>query len=230
LRGLFITGTGTGVGKTVLAAAMVSALRARGVAVAARKPVVTGLDDPVDPDWPPDHELLARAAGSNPDEVAMYKYAPAVSPHLAASLAGRPVVREQLVRALRAAAVGDTVMIVEGVGGLLAPLSDGYDVRDLAVDLGLPLVVAASPGLGTINHTLLTLEAGRAAGLRVAAVVLTPWPAAPGAVEVSNRATIERLGRVPVATLGMVTRADPQLLAAAGAGLALDDWLDSHRS
>ena len=68
------------------------------------------------------------------------------------------------------------MLVCEGVGGLLVPLAPGYLVRDLAADLGYPLVVAASPGLGTINHTLLTIEAARAAGLEVAAVVLTPGP------------------------------------------------------
>ena len=92
-------------------------------------------------------------------------------------------------------------MIAEGVGGLLVPLAPDYLVRDLARDLGLPLVIAARPGLGTINHTLLTLEAARAAGLRVAGVVMTPWPEQPSAMEDANRETIARLGDVEVATL-----------------------------
>ncbi len=74
------------------------------------------------------------------------------------------------------AAAACEVLVVEGVGGLLVPFGDGYDVRALIADLGLPLVLAARPGLGTINHTLLTLEAARAADLEVLAVVLTPWP------------------------------------------------------
>src|SRR5262249_10647219 len=79
----------------------------------------------------------------------------------------------------RRVASGADALVVEGVGGLLVPLTTGYAVRDFALDLELPLVVAARPGLGTINHTLLTLEAARAAGLTVRAVVITPWPAAP---------------------------------------------------
>jgi dethiobiotin synthetase len=87
------------------------------------------------------------------------------------------------------------------------------------------LVIAARPGLGTINHTLLTLEAARSASLPVAAVVLTPWPATPGMIERSNLETISDLGSVPVATLPWIPSATPELLAAAGAGLPLDDWL-----
>ena len=88
MRGCFVTGTDTGVGKTVVAAAIAAALSARGERVAAFKPVVTGLDDPRDPDWPPDHELLAAAAGTTPEAVAPLRFGPPVSPHLAAELEG----------------------------------------------------------------------------------------------------------------------------------------------
>lgn len=105
------------------------------------------------------------------------------------------------------------------------PLCDGWDVRRLAAAIGLPLLVAARPGLGTINHTLLTLEAARAAGLTVAGVVLTPWPAEPSRIECSNRATIASLGAIAVATLGTVARPETELLARAGAALPIDGWL-----
>src|SRR4029079_19645571 len=88
----------------------------------------------------------------------------------------------------------DDFLVAEGVGGLLVPLTLGYLVRDLARELALPLVIAASPGLGTINRPLMTVEAARAVGLEVAAVVVTPWPAEPPTVEASNRDAIERLG------------------------------------
>jgi dethiobiotin synthetase len=106
-----------------------------------------------------------------------------------------------LVEAARGAAAGAAAIVVEGVGGLLVPLNDTETVRDLAVLLGLPLVIAARPGLGTISHTLLTLEAARAAGLEVRAVVLTPWPAEPEVIHLSNKETIERMGAVEVVTL-----------------------------
>jgi dethiobiotin synthetase len=224
VRGCFVTGTGTGVGKTVLAAAITAALRARGTDVAVRKPVMTGMDGPVDPDWPADHELLARAAGCDPDEVALERFGPPVSPHLAGQLAGQPTRRDAVVAALRAAQRDSAALIVEGVGGLLVPIAMDFSVRDLAADLGLPLLVAAHPGLGTINHTLLTLESARAAGLDVAAVVLTPWPEAPSMIESSNRETIAQLGGVPVETLPLIARGEPALLAAAGAGLPLERW------
>ncbi len=224
MRGLFITGTDTGVGKTVLAAAIVAALRARGALVKALKPVITGLDEPPDPDWPPDHELLAHAAGCAPEQVALRRYGPPVSPHLAAQLSARPISPPELRAATYAAAQHGEALIVEGVGGLLVPIADDYDVRMLAVDLELPLLIAARPGLGTINHTLLTVEAARNVHLRIAGVVLTPWPENPSQVERSNHETIARLGGVAVSTLPRVPRAEIELLAQAGARLPLDKW------
>jgi dethiobiotin synthetase len=226
LRGCFVTGTDTGVGKTVVAASIVARLRARGVAIRALKPLITGLDDPPDPVWPRDHELLAQVAGATSQETILAGYGPAVSPHLAAELAGTPPPSvARLAGGVRAAAGPADTLVVEGVGGLLVPLGPDGDVRDLAAALGLALVIVARPGLGTINHTLLTVEAARRSGLRVAGVVLTPWPDQPDAVQRSNRATIARLGETEVATLGWVAEPRPAALAAAGATLPLARWL-----
>ncbi len=225
LRGCFVTGTDTGVGKTVVAAAIVARLRRDGHAVRAFKPVITGLDEPPDPDWPPDHQVLARAAESAPEDVILVGYGPPVSPHLAAELAGEPPPAPVAIAAAIAAhAAPGAVTVVEGVGGLLVPLGPAGDVRALAAELGLPLVIAARPGLGTINHTLLTVEAARTAGLVIAGVVMTPWPAAPSAVERSNRDTVARLAGVEVATLAPVAGARPELLAAAAEALPLERW------
>jgi dethiobiotin synthetase len=227
MRGLFVTGTDTEVGKTVVAGAIAAAARARGERVAVFKPVVTGLDEPVEPGWPRDDELLAAAAGVSAEAVAPYRFGPPVSPHLAAELAGVELELDALVLAA-GAAVADAqadVLIAEGVGGLLVPLTREHTVRDLAVELGLPLVIAARPGLGTISHTLLTIEGARAAGLAVAGVVITPWPEDPSVMLRSNRATIARLGGVDVATLPHLPDGSPSSLAAGGASLPLAAWL-----
>ncbi len=228
-QGLFVTGTGTGVGKTVLSAALLAAIAAAGERVRAHKPVVTGLDEPAQSGWPPDHELLASVAGMRGEDVAPLRYGPAVSPHLAARLAGAAIDPAALLaraRATTTAAAGEEeTLIVEGVGGLLVPLTDELTVRDLAVALGLPLLIAAGPGWGTINHTLLTLEAARAAGLDVRAVVLTPWPERPSELERSNRATIARLGNVEVVSLGLVGSPAVADLARAGDALPWREWL-----
>jgi len=205
--GIFVTGTGTEVGKTVVAATIARTLAAEGKRVAVFTPAVTGLDEGVETD----HALLRRASGSeqSDEEIAPYRYGPPASPHLAAALAGEEIDPERLRQAAAAAAAGAEAIVCEGVGGLLVPLSPSYLVRDLAVDLGYPLVVVASPGLGTINHTLLTLESARAAGLEVAAVVLTPWPPDPTEIERSNRETIASLGGVEVLTLPQLDLAEP---------------------
>ena len=101
------------------------------------------------------------------------------------------------------------MLVAEGVGGFLVPLTRDYLIRDFAVDLGLPVVIVASPGLGTINHTLLTIEAVRGAGLEVRAVVMTPWPATPDSMTRSNRETVAELGGVVVEVLGWLDLADP---------------------
>lgn len=234
MRGLFVTGTGTGVGKTILSAALLAAMAAAGEQVRAHKPVVTGLDDPpgagpagerLSEAWPPDHELLASvAAGMTPEEVAPLRYGPAVSPHLAARLAGEVIDPNGLIASARAAGTSEGTLIVEGVGGLLVPFADDFAVRDLAVALGLPVVIAARPALGTINHTLLTLAAARAAGLDVRAVVLTPWPDAPTELERSNRDTIACLGEIEVAGLSHVPGPAVADLGHAGEALPWRRW------
>ncbi len=206
-RGIFVTGTGTEIGKTVVAAALARTCAGEGKRVAVFKPCVTGLDEGGESD----HELLRRAAGSgqSDDEIAPYRYGPAASPHLAAAMAGEEIDPERLRAVAAAAADGTDAIVCEGVGGLLVPLAPSYTVRDLAADLGYPLLIAAAPGLGTINHTLLTIEAARAAGLEVTAVVLTPWPAEPTEIETSNRKTIAELGRVEALTLPQLDLAEP---------------------
>src|SRR5215218_465552 len=198
MRGLFVTGTDTEVGKSVVAAAICAALAARGERVAAFKPAVSGLaGEPGE--FGHDHELLASvaSAGQSPEDVAPWRFGPPVSPHHAAELAGERIEPAELVAAARA----HELLVCEGVGGLLVPITPGYLVRDLAIDLELPVVVAARTGLGTINHTLLTVEAARTAGLNVAGVVMTPWPDQPAQIERSNRETVERLSGVPVSGL-----------------------------
>jgi dethiobiotin synthetase len=229
LRGVFVTGTGTGVGKSVVAGAVCAALAARGERVAAFKPAVTGLDDAGPEGWSHDHELLARtaSAGQSPEHVSPHRFGPALSPHYAAELAGEALDPARLVDAASAAGAQADALVCEGIGGLMVPLTTGYLVRDLAIDLGLPLLIAARTGLGTINHTLLTVGAARAVGLRVAAVVMTPWPADPEPIERSNRETIERLAELPVCGL---PRTDPGSLAEVGAALPVEDWLGSRHN
>ena len=212
MQGVFVTGTGTEVGKTAVAAAIARSHRAGGQRVAVFKPAVSGLEEGTEPD----HALLRRAAGSSQsdDEIAPYRYGPPVSPHLGAELAGETIERERLLRAAHAAGDGADFLVCEGVGGLLVPLTLGYLLGDFMRDLALPVVIAASPGLGTINHTLMTVECARAVSLEVSAVVLTPWPSEPSVVEASNREAIEDLGQVRVEVMPRIDLSDPGSWAA----------------
>jgi dethiobiotin synthetase len=232
VRGLFVTATDTGVGKTILCAALLAAMAADGEDVRAYKPAVTGLEDQAEVAaggrWPADHELLAAVAGMEPDEVSPLRFGAAASPHLAAQLEGRRIEPAQLLDAAHHLAGPQTqerTLIVEGVGGLLVPLAEDYTICELATALALPVVIAARPGLGTINHSLLTLGHARGAGLDVRAVVLTPWPREPSILERSNRETIARLGRTEVLTLASIDGPDQRALARAGESLPWRRWL-----
>jgi dethiobiotin synthetase len=218
MRGIFVTGTGTEIGKTVVAAVLARTAHAAGARVAVFKPAVSGLDDyPLRPEvWDcaaelPDHVLLRLASGSaqGDDEIAPYRYGPPVSPHLAAELADEPIDPDRLRGAALAATEESDLVVCEGVGGFLVPLTPDYLVRDLARDLGMPVLIVASPGLGTINHTLLTIEAVRAARLEVSKVVLNGWAAEQSPLERSNLETISRLGSVRVETLPRLDLAWP---------------------
>ncbi len=223
-RGVFITGTGTEVGKTVVAASIIAAIAAGGERVAAFKPAVSGLEEARD-DWPPDHELLAAATGwQSPGSVSPHLFEPAVSPHLAAELAGDVIDPFVLAERARRLAADADLLVCEGVGGLMVPLTMTFTVLDLAEVLALPVIVVAPPGLGAISDVRLAVDRLRDTGLEVAAVVLNPWPEEPGKVELSNRDTLAELLDVEVATLGRV-RPSVEALARAGAALPLRRWL-----
>jgi dethiobiotin synthetase len=210
-------------------------MRAAGEDVCAHKPVVTGLDEPLvlgvgEVAWPADHELLAAAAGRDEGDVAPLRYGAATSPKLAAELCGERIEPADVIERARCAradarARADAIVVVEGVGGLLVPFCEDFAVCDLAAALALPVLIAARPGLGTINHTLLTLAAARSAGLHVSAVILTPWPPAPSELERSNRAEIERIADVEVAVLRRVRGPDLAELERAGRWLPWRRWL-----
>ena len=185
-RGIFITGTGTGVGKTVVTAAVLRGARAAGIDAVPFKPVQTGAAEGPDGLRSPDVEFALSAAGlvAPPETAAMMApllYKPACSPHLAGRLAGRPVTVEAVRACAEKLLARHDTLIVEGAGGVMVPLNDSATMLDLMTALGMPVVVVALDGLGTINHTLLTLGALRQAGLEVLGVVFNqPEPPAEG--------------------------------------------------
>lgn len=186
-RGVFVTGTDTGIGKTVVSAALLHGLRSR-IGVRYWKPVQTGIEQD------DDTRTVAWLAGCQPRELfaAGIRLPRPLSPHLAARLDGRVIALDDLVTLASAQPPGE-LWVVEGAGGVLVPLNDTQLMVDLAAALALPVVVVARTTLGTINHTLLTIEALRRRALAVAGVVMVGEP------NEENRRAIERYGRVMVA-------------------------------
>jgi len=191
VRGLFVTGTDTGVGKTEVAVALLGGHRARGVDVAGMKPAESGTP----PGAASDAERLRAAAGGTDDPalVCPYRFAAPLAPAVAARLEGREVSFERVLECARELARRHAALLVEGAGGLLTPLTERHGYADLARALGLPVLVVARAGLGTVNHAALTCEALRARGLVVAGVILNR--ALPGVdpSEPHNVSAIERL-------------------------------------
>ena len=167
---LGVTGTDTGVGKTVVAAALLSMLRRRGLRVAAMKPVETGVLPGAQTDAA---RLLAAAGGEDRlDDVGPLAYAEALAPLVAAGRAGRPVHVDTLDVALGRLAAKRDAIVVEGAGGLLVPLTEQVSYATLFARWRLGLVIVAANRLGAINHVLLTVQAARGAGLQVRGVVV----------------------------------------------------------
>ncbi len=169
-RGFFVTGTDTGVGKTVVSLALIRGLRRHGLDVGAMKPVETG----VGPEGPLDALALRAAAGDADDlaDVCPLRFALPAAPTVAAAAEGREVEVWAIHRAYERLAARHDCIVAEGAGGLLVPLADKLCMADLARDLDLPLIVVARAALGTLNHTFLTLEAAVSRGLDVAGVVI----------------------------------------------------------
>ncbi|MGH2771469.1 MAG: dethiobiotin synthase, partial [Actinomycetota bacterium] len=196
--GVFVTGTDTGVGKTVVAAALSRSLMAAGIVVGAMKPIQTGVADGAD-----DLSFLVRGAGLPVGlTCSPFPLDAPLAPEAAARLVGTRVDPSAIVEEFWKLRARVEVVVVEGAGGLLVPITPHETMAELARLLALPLVVVARPGLGTLNHTALTVEAAKARGLRVLGVVLSRFPAAPNLAEATNPAAIERCCQVPL--LGVV--------------------------
>ena len=170
MRGLFVTATDTGVGKTEVACALLGAARAAGVDAVGMKPAQSGAT----PGEPSDAERLLEASGRVEPLEAICPYAlqAPLAPAVAARLEGREISLSRILEAAHALAARHAAVLVEGAGGLLVPLTERETYADLAAALGLPVLVVARAGLGTINHTALTVEALRRRGLPIAGIVL----------------------------------------------------------
>lgn len=198
---LVVAGTGTGVGKTIVAAAVAALARERGSSVAYVKPAQTGIaGDPADE--LPDVDVVRRLAGLPVGDVhEAARYPDPLSPAAAARLSGLPAVDlTDVADQVRLLASSYRLVLVEGAGGLLVRYDeDGATIADLARTLQAPVLLVASAGLGTLNHTALTLEAMAGRGLELAGLVIGAWPAQPDVAARSNVTDLEMLAARPLA-------------------------------
>lgn len=170
MSGWFVTGTDTGIGKTLVSAALLLRLNAAGHRALGMKPVASGCARTPDGLRSDDAELLRSASAEQVayEHVNPYAFEPAVAPHLAARSVGVSIDRDVILAAYTRLASRATHMVVEGVGGWRVPLADSFGVRELAAHLGLPVVLVVGVRLGCLNHALLTTESIERAGLRLA--------------------------------------------------------------
>ena len=212
-KGFFITGTDTGVGKTIISAALIKAVHMLGLKACGMKPIETGCSkqkfkvkhsklNVQDGDLTPhDGTFLKKISGVNAslDLITPVRFENPLAPLTASEIEGRTVDLGMIKKAYQKLSLEYDAMIVEGIGGLLVPIRKKYFVLDLASDLRLPVVVVARPGLGTINHTMLTVNCALKAGLTVAGIIINyvrPPEGTPA--EVTNPDIIRQLSSVPL--------------------------------
>ncbi len=211
IKGVFITGTDTGVGKTYVATGIAKALRSAGVDVGVMKPAETGCGLRLGKLIPHDATALVRAAEVR-DSLSLVnpcRFRAPVAPSVASAIERKPIDPEKILKAFKTLSQRHEFMIVEGAGGIMVPLAEGYLFLDLAEAMGLPMVIVARPGLGTINHTLLTIEALRNRGIAIAGFVINDGQGGRmGLAEAASPAVIQKISGVPIiGTIGYRDRA-----------------------
>lgn len=226
-----MTGTDTAVGKTEVAVQILRMLSADGVRAGAYKPVCSGAVEETGQEvWWDDLERLRKVLGAAwPIEaICPQRFLAPLAPSMAARLEGRQVDFSLAVSGARWWDEQVDFLVVEGAGGLLAPVSDDTSVADLASQLGLPMIIVARCGLGTINHTLLTIEAARCRGLKIAGIVLNQsHPADDYSLAEENATEIESRGRIPI--LGVLKWGEPDGLHRHGRPVTIN-WSELARS
>ena len=199
-RGFFVTGTDTGVGKTLVSAALLQLYAGQGLRVVGMKPVAAGreagrLNEDV--------EILRAAASveAPPELINPYAFAPSIAPHIAAQQAGQRIEIPHVVECFERLARDADMVIVEGAGGFLVPLNETETLADLAVCMHLPVILVVGMRLGCLNHALLTVEAIRSRGLKLAGWVANRIDPRMDCLE-DNLATLS--GRIPAPLLGAI--------------------------
>jgi len=203
--GVFITGTDTDIGKTVITTGLISALRARGSDIGGMKPVQSGAIKQDGQLLAPDIEFLLNYVDLDDDYDLLnpIRLAPALAPSVAAKVAEEEIDINQIMTAYQSLQSTHQALVVEGAGGLMVPVTDDFLIPDLVKSLDLPVVVVVRPDLGTINHTVLTVKAAQNLGLEVLGVIINGYRIdQAGIAEKTNPNLIAQLAEVPI--LGVV--------------------------
>ncbi|MGI0026000.1 MAG: dethiobiotin synthase [Nitrososphaera sp.] len=225
MRGVFVTGTDTGVGKTVFCAGLAWALKRRSIDVGIMKPFATASKVFSKKYRSADVALLARAAGVKENDADLNPsfYSIAASPMMASSLTGKPPPAIQdVLESLQRLAFKHDFLIVEGIGGIMVPLTMSNPLADFVKLAELPVIIIARPGLGTLNHTVLTVNACKNYGLRIAGIVVNSMPKKPTLVEKNNPDALSKLTNVPV--IGIIPKL--RVPAYSSAGRAIEKAID----
>ena len=205
-KGFFITGTDTGVGKTFVSVGLLKALKETGLNVCPMKPVETGCKVQKGELVPEDTLKLIKAAQvSEPvDLINPYRFRQPLAPAIASELEGAVISRKKIISAYNKLSNKYDITIIEGAGGIMVPIRKNYLFLDLIKDLALPVIIVSRPGLGTINHTLLTIEAARNRGIEIIGVIINCFADIRKDASVkTNPQMIEKLSGIPV--LGTVS-------------------------
>lgn len=194
--GIFITGTDTSVGKTVVTAALARSLSQSGKDVGVMKPVQTGAELP----GLSDLEFIERVTSEiyPTEDHCPYRLLKPLSPLAASRIEEREISTEKIKGAFDKLSGTHDIVLVEGAGGLLVPITENYNMADLARELGLSLIVVTRPNLGTLNHTVLTVESANSRGLSVLGIVINNFPAEPGLAERTNPALLSDMTGLPI--------------------------------
>ncbi len=200
-KGYFITGTDTSVGKTVVTACLLALNRQRGLDTGFMKPIETGVNQECSSEENSDAKFLLTVSGNKDsiEEVSPIRLKPTASPLQATRITGQTIDISLILENFRRLQTKHDRMLVEGIGGLLVPLTTNYSVSDLIKDMSLPLIIVSRFSLGTINHTLLTVKAAQETGVKIAGIILNHSEDRPlNEIELGQASLIQELSNVPI--------------------------------
>ncbi len=200
-KGYFITGTDTNVGKTVVTACLLALYREQGIDAGVMKPIETGVDQECSSEANSDAKFLLTISGNGDpiEEICPIRLKPTAAPLQAARITGQTIDISLILENFRRLQAKHNRMLVEGIGGLLVPLTADYSVSDLIKDMNLPLIIVSRFSLGTINHTLLSVKAARETGVEIAGIILNhSEDRSLNEIELGQASLIQELSNVPV--------------------------------